>query len=135
MSEKHITKDEWDNLNWLHVYGQFTYHSEATIRGTREGLTALRDAIDKAISSRRGVAEVIAGDGEGYHVEVLRASMHAELGEPEYVLEKSQRIASEEAERAREHGLRDPFGKYVRVDDPRWAERIAELRRKEEEAA
>ncbi len=124
---KRITKDEWDHMNWLHIYGQFSYHSEATVKGTKDGLTQLRDAIDAALATGRGEATVIASDGEGYRVEVISVSTHGELGSPEYVFEEGRRFMSEEAERARQYGLRDPFGEYMRVDDPRTAERVKEI--------
>ena len=119
-----VSAEEWDNLEWLHVYGQFTYHSEATIKGTRAGLISLRAAIDEALASGRGEARLIASDGEGYRAEIICVSTHAELGPPEYVLEESQRLLTQEAERAREYGLRDPFGQYMRIDDPRLTERL-----------
>lgn len=53
---------------WLHVYGQAQWHSEVTIEGTRDGLKALRDAIDQALrTNREGLSDhLYAGDGEGY---------------------------------------------------------------------
>lgn len=121
MAEK--TAVEWDKMEWLHVYGQHTYHSEATIRGTVEGLTALRSAIDAAIADGTGAGRVIASDGEGYSVEVVRVSTHGQLGSPEYLYELHGRLMAEEAERAREFGLRNPYGQYKRIgDDPAFSE-------------
>lgn len=111
-----VEKDEWDNLEWLHVYGQYSYHSEARIRGTREGLIRLRDGINAALKSGESQATVIASDGEGYVVDVVCVSTHAHLGSPEYVFEQHGRLMAEEAERAREFGFRDPYGSYKRVD-------------------
>jgi hypothetical protein len=46
------------------------WHSPAIVEGTRDGLRALRDAIDEALrSNREGMSKhVYAGDGEGYSV-------------------------------------------------------------------
>ena len=113
-----VTKDEWDTLEWLHLYGQHSYHSEATIKGTRSGLERLRDAISAALASGSGEATVIASDGEGYRVEIVCVSTHAQLGSPEYIYEEHGRLMAQEAERAREHGLRDPYGSYKRIEHP-----------------
>ena len=83
---------------WLHVRGQFTYHAEATIRGTAEGLAALRQAIDDALREGRGEAEVFATDGEGYGITVDRMRTVASLGKPQYLDEIGRQLA--EAERA-----------------------------------
>lgn len=52
----------------LHIYGQSMWHSEASIEGTRDGLKALRDAIDEALRTSREVRTepLFTGDGEGY---------------------------------------------------------------------
>lgn len=109
---------DWDSMEWLHIYGQHSYHSEATIRGTSAGLTRLRDAINAALERGEGQATVMASDGEGYHVQVTRVSMHAMLGQPEYIYETGGSLLAQEAERARRYGLRNPYGSYRRVDDP-----------------
>lgn len=70
---------------WLHVYGQFSWHSEAAIVGTKNGLTALRDAVSRAIETGQGQAEVIATDGEGYTIEIRR-SIRSSMGEPQYAI-------------------------------------------------
>lgn len=57
---------------WVHIHAQTMWHSEATIEGTREGLKALREAIDEALR-RNGEAEsptLFAADGEGYRARV-----------------------------------------------------------------
>ncbi len=58
----------------LHLYAQPFWHAEAYIVGDREGLTALRDAIDAALDTGRGTASPFASDGEGYELEVLAVS-------------------------------------------------------------
>lgn len=57
----------------VHLYGQGGWHQEAYIVGDPRGLTVLRDAIDKALSSpgAQGQAHVSVADGEGYTVHVL----------------------------------------------------------------
>lgn len=92
-------------FNWLHVYGQFCWHSEATIRGTRDGLIALRDAIDAAIETGSGSAEVIASDGEGYSVDVIRSSTVRGIGRPEYIMEREHELGKQELRRQREFKL------------------------------
>ena len=81
---------------WLHIRGQFTYHSEATIVGTKPGLIAIRAAIDQAINTGTGVVQVFATDGEGYDVEVRRSSTVAGLGKPTYADEEARNIAEHE---------------------------------------
>ena len=80
MSQPKLTE-----LPWLHVYGQFCWHSEAAIVGTKNGLVALRDAISKAIDTGSGTAEAFATDGEGYAIEVRR-SIRSSMGEPQYAI-------------------------------------------------
>lgn len=100
MSER--TQVDYDALEWLHVYGQYSYHSEATIRGTIAGLTALREAISKALEGGKGCARVIASDGEGYSLQVLRVNTQAALGHPEYLFELEYEMGKREAERKRQ---------------------------------
>ena len=71
---KQLTPAEYDASFWLHLYGQYAWHDDAKIVGNREALTALRDAIDKALADKNGEAELeaIAGDGEGYRVVIRR---------------------------------------------------------------
>ena len=69
-----LTHEEYDALPWLHIYGQFCQHDEATIIGTKESLMALRDAIDAAVADGRAVAEMVAADGEGYGLRIERTN-------------------------------------------------------------
>lgn len=52
----------------LHIYSPYQWHDEAFIVGTREALTALRDAIAEALSGAEGSAASLsfAADGEGF---------------------------------------------------------------------
>lgn len=52
----------------LHIHGQPSWHTEAYVLGNRDGLLALRAAIDGALAYGEGVAEVMVADGEGYSV-------------------------------------------------------------------
>lgn len=52
----------------LHIHSQEAHHNDAFIVGTREGLLALREAVDLALAARTGASEVSVGDGEGYYV-------------------------------------------------------------------
>lgn len=69
-----MTPAEYATLPWLHIYAQHSEHSPAEIRGNREALTALRNAIDRALAGKNGESETkgITADGEGYSVEIRR---------------------------------------------------------------
>jgi hypothetical protein len=69
-----VTPAEYQTLSWLHVHAQYLSHCEARIFGSREALLALRDCIDRALADKNGAAsmEAMAGDGEGYAVEIRR---------------------------------------------------------------
>jgi len=56
--------------NILAVYAEPAWHDDADVVGDREGLTALRDAIDAALATGYGRADVTMHDGEGYTVHV-----------------------------------------------------------------
>lgn len=83
--------------NFLHVYGQFIWHGDAVIRGTRGALGRLRDAIDTALASGEGRADVMATDGEGYSVVVVVSSTIAGVGQPEYFWLRTTDMALNEA--------------------------------------
>ena len=53
----------------LHIYGQYTYHDNAQIKGNRLGLEALVDAIRHALKYKDSESTpVFVNDGEGYTV-------------------------------------------------------------------
>ena len=56
----------------LNIYGQWAWHTEARIIGNREGLVALRQAIDEVLKGDVITAKqktgIYASDGEGYEV-------------------------------------------------------------------
>lgn len=60
------------DVQWLHVYAQHINHNDARIEGTRQALTTLRDAIDRALSSGREAeaSPLCTTDGEGYCIVV-----------------------------------------------------------------
>jgi hypothetical protein len=58
----------------LHVYAQTTWHDDAFVVGNRQGLEALRAAIDAALSGGAGQAQPFVNDGEGFDAHVLLAS-------------------------------------------------------------
>jgi len=62
----------------LHIYAQVMWHTEAYIIGDREALTALRDAIDAALTDNHAQLESSTRDGEGYEVivQVLPTADH-----------------------------------------------------------
>ncbi len=59
---------------WLNIHSQETWHTDGRIVGNREGLLALRAAVDQALSvaGGRGTVDVFATDGEGYTVFVKK---------------------------------------------------------------
>jgi len=62
---------QYISLTRFHIYSQLFEHCEARIIGNDAGLRVLRDTIIEAL--REGQAEsdeLLAGDGEGYQVEV-----------------------------------------------------------------
>lgn len=60
-------------MSVLHIHEQEGNHEEAWIVGNRESLTALRDALTRAIDSDQPQSCIsFASDGEGYHVLILR---------------------------------------------------------------
>lgn len=74
----------------LHVYAQEHEHDDAYIVGTREDLTALRDAIEKALTAKAehrssdSLLEACAADGECYdlYVKVVPESVEYKLLRP-----------------------------------------------------
>jgi hypothetical protein len=61
---------------FLHLYAQAMQHDEAIIIGNMDGLKALRDAVDAAISQHKGTgsASCFSSDAEGYDLHVLLAT-------------------------------------------------------------
>ena len=55
----------------LQLHPQHCWHSEATVRGDRKGLEALRDGITKALADGKASVLEFAGDGEGYSLHVV----------------------------------------------------------------
>lgn len=79
---------------WLHIRGQFTYHGEATIRGTTEGLMVLKETLDKALVCGRSDGLVFSSDGEGYSIAIERHSMVKGIGRPTYADEEARALAN-----------------------------------------
>lgn len=61
-----------NELGSVHVYAQSRWHDEAFIVGDVTALTRLRDALNAALEAGRGSALVMAADGEGYRLHVVR---------------------------------------------------------------
>ena len=64
----------------LHLYPGSSYHNDGYIVGNREGLLALRDAINRALDERLATTQIMpkasgrnifVKDGEGYEVQIL----------------------------------------------------------------
>lgn len=92
----------------MHVYGQYIYHSPATIRGNRLALEGLRAAIDEALKSGKGEASVCATDGEGYGIDVVHTEMASGVGRPEYQYLLEFEMGKREAQRVSELRLAAP---------------------------
>ncbi len=86
---------DWRDAAWLHVYAQPVQHEPAEIRGTREALTAMRDAIDAALAGGVGTASAFASDGEGFAVNVQRVEVLSLLGPLPYTDEGWPRVRHE----------------------------------------
>lgn len=78
----------------LHIYAQGAWHDSAYIVGTREGLHALRDAVNDALEmeGQSRSATVFTSDGEGFHVHVIRET---EDGMLRYVLPYTDAMAKD----------------------------------------
>lgn len=66
-----------NEIRLLHIHAQPHEHGEAFIVGNKAGLKALHDAITGALAGAppdQAIAEVMANDGEGYSVYVVRLS-------------------------------------------------------------
>jgi hypothetical protein len=58
-------------MSVLHIYAQQAPHDEAFIVGNREGLLALRRAIDAALKNGQSKESAFVSDGEGFDVHVI----------------------------------------------------------------
>lgn len=66
----------------IHVYGPFSWHDDAHIVANREGLEAMRNAIDQALKNGEGNTDAFVNDGEGF---TLYVTLHdGELYSPEW---------------------------------------------------
>ena len=54
----------------VHIYGQYTHHTDAFILGDEKGLLTLKSAIVTALTSpnKKGIVDVFCNDGEGYTI-------------------------------------------------------------------
>lgn len=82
----------------LHVYGQEHEHDDAFIVGDVKSLTALRDAIDAALSKGHGHAAVSPEDGECFKLYVVRHD--------------TERMSRLQSPYARMSGGPEPRGRY-----------------------
>jgi len=58
-------------MKLLHIYAQEIWHGEAYIVGNRDGLLALKEAIEQALVDSKSQVDEYASDGEGYKVRVI----------------------------------------------------------------
>ena len=62
-----------DTMDVVHVWAQEYFHCDGFIVGNKGGLLKLKDAIEKALADKNGMAkcEVFVCDGEGYDLHVV----------------------------------------------------------------
>jgi len=79
----------------LHIFAQQSWHEEAFLIGTKEALTAVRDAINMALRDGESSASAFAADGEGYDiiVRVVDESVMNKLALP-YTSETAKEMPS-----------------------------------------
>lgn len=58
-------------MSVLHIYAQECWHDEAYIGGTREELTRLCQAIERALADGKSTMDSFTSDGEGYRVHIV----------------------------------------------------------------
>lgn len=81
----------------IHVYAQGCWHDDAYIVANKEGLLALKKAVDEALEKGKGDAFVYAADGEEFTLLVLR--IDGGLGEgmwPKIAMPYTDKYVSEE---------------------------------------
>lgn len=68
-------KPESNYTKVLHIFPQGSWHDEVMIAGNREGLLALKNAVEKALNNERfGESHAFVNDGEGFTI--LVAQLH-----------------------------------------------------------
>lgn len=77
MNDRELSAAEADGV--LHIYGQEYWHDDAAIIGDRQGLTLLRDQIDRALSGGIRAATndgcvFFQNDGEGFSLHIALAT-------------------------------------------------------------
>ncbi len=60
-----------NQITLLHIYGQSLQHDAAYIVGNRQGLEALKEAIETALTMDEAEISATVADGEGYQIYVL----------------------------------------------------------------
>lgn len=101
--------NSFEDITCLHIYGQFTPHDRATIRGNRAGLVALRDALDAALGKQpTASAHVMVNDGEGYQVLVERVNLTSMCGRGPYIEELARDLMGREREGLQRWAERQP---------------------------
>lgn len=58
-------------MKLIHIYPQESWHMDAYIVANREGLQALKEAIDEALDRENAEVEAFVSDGEGYEIEII----------------------------------------------------------------
>jgi hypothetical protein len=67
------TRAKLQDFAWLHVYAQPIWHGTAYVCGTREGIKALVDSLQRALAAPNGIDTshvYFASDGESYEIKV-----------------------------------------------------------------
>lgn len=77
----------------LHIYGQYVWHDDVQICGTRDALVALRDTIDEVLKTgaTQSFEPFFCTDGEGYGVMIyLTKGMDMPIGSMPYTADYAQ---------------------------------------------
>lgn len=71
---KRYTAEEFENLPWLHVYPQYTFHGDLRIVGNASAFRALAAALLTAADTGKAETEAAVIDGEGYGIIIERTN-------------------------------------------------------------
>ena len=66
---------DYETVPWLHVYPQYSNHSELKIIGNPAALLGLAAALQMAVENGNAECDGFVKDGEGYEIIILRTNM------------------------------------------------------------
>ena len=88
--------NDFESSPCVHIFGQWGNHCEAVIRGNKAGLLSLKNALEAAIATRSGSANVMTNDGEGYEVKIERVNLSSSCGSTPYIQSLALKLASQD---------------------------------------